>query len=148
LYFQMNATSFSITSILCVALLASAVSILPSARAQSGEAVLEQIQAGFNRGDARLVLDQSADRLELAITGTGTLFSRSQATYVLQDFFRQFPPDRFSLLEPANTNGSWFAGGTYWSGQSERPFSVYVRIRMRDDRWELREIRIEQRGRE
>ncbi len=105
-----------------------------------------RLHQAFVDGDAHALLDGAADRVELALPGRSKLYSRAQATYVLQDFFRQFPPDRFEIDREAKLEDSWIASGTYWHRQDEVPFKVYVRMRRKGDRWELREMHIEQRG--
>jgi len=87
----------------------------------------------------------AAERVELALPGRTKLYSRAQATYVLEDFFRQHPPERFTLGRTSKVAGSWIAAGVYWYRQGEDPFQVYLRLRQKDRRWVLREIRIEQR---
>lgn len=113
-----------------------------AAAQEAGNRVLQQVGVAFAEGDARVLLGTAADRLEIGIFGANTLFSRAQALYVMQEFFREHPPERFAFQEYMKTNGSWFAAGTYWHQPGER-LQIYVRLRERGQHWELREIRIE-----
>lgn len=112
--------------------------------------IVQQIERGFSRGDTRLLLEHAADRMDIALFGISTLFSRNQAHYVLQDFFRQYPPERFALVSSSQMNGSLFLSGTYWPKPGRQVFQVILRLRSRDNLWELRDIdiRIDTRARE
>ncbi len=109
---------------------------------------MERIQTALEKGDARLLLDASAERLELNLLGTNGLYSRSQAQYVMQNFFRQYPPKRFSFQERTEAQGSQVGAGYYWHEPAEQPLWVFVMLRDKDGQPELREIRIERRLRE
>ena len=115
----------------------------PVAAQRDGAATLAQIEVALRTGDARLLLGSAADRLEIGIFGVSTLYSRAQALYVMQEFFRQYPPKDFSFREPSATSGGWFSAGYYQSTMQARALRIYVHLRQRDDQWQLREIRIE-----
>jgi hypothetical protein len=108
---------------------------------------LVEIREALRRGDAQALLAVAAERVEIALLGRSTLYSRSQATYVLQDFFRHYPPKRFVLINDSRAGGSWFAVGRYEVQGGDQPLDVYLRLRARGGGWELREVRIEQRRR-
>lgn len=119
-----------------------------TAWAQSAhETVLQEIGRAFGQGDARILLNRAADRLEISLFNESTLYSRAQALYVMQAFFRQYPPVRFVYQEHQGASDSWFAAAVYWCDPAERPLRVYVRLRERDSTWELREIRVDEQRR-
>ena len=113
-----------------------------------GEEILSAVQHAFARSDAAAVLDRSADHLEIALFGPGTLYSRAQAQYVLQGFFKEYPPDKVVFFRPSRNESSLFVVGAYRYAVKEAPCQLFFRLRMRDTLWELREIRIERRNRE
>ena len=115
--------------------------------ASGGVGTLEHLAEGVLEGHASAVLAGAADRVEVVLLGNGKLYSRAQATYVLEAFFREHPPASFGLDHSSNAEESWFASGVYEVKQGDRPFQVYLRLRQRGEQWELREIRIEQRKR-
>lgn len=122
------------------------LAVVPPARAQAeDEAPLAQIQAAFAAGDAQALLQHGAMRVEVALFGAGKLYSRAQAQVVMQDFFVQHPPTRFAFREHTRTDHGFFARGEYGSARVDPPLLVYVRLRVQEDRWELREILIESR---
>ncbi len=109
------------------------------------EAALDKVQEAFAAGDADALIGEAADRVEIALLGRSKLYSRAQATYVMEDFFRRYPPETFTLKNNAQDNGSWFATGRYQYKHAEQPLQVYLRLHLKDQQWQLREIRIEQR---
>lgn len=118
-----------------------------SALAQTPNGI-EQVQDAFADGDAHALLGGASDRVEIALLGRSRLYSRQQAVHVMLDFFRRYPPEGFTIQSQAREEGSWFATGQYRYKHAEHPLQVYLRLRLRDNQWELREVRIEERQRE
>ncbi len=117
-------------------------------RAQTDEeAVVRKVEQAFSKGDVSALLSHAAERVEVAVLGSGSLYSRAQATYVLNDFFRQYPPVRFVANPPSSTRDSFFVAGRYWYGTDDRHYDVYMRFRWRDGTCEVRELRIERSSR-
>lgn len=123
---------------------------LTSATATAQQAAaLEAVEDAVAAGNAEALLGKASDRVEIALFGSSTLYSRSQAMYVMKQFFQDYPPVQFSLQHTSIAVGNWFASGLYFYAASDRPLRVYVRLRARGDvGWEVREIRIEERLRE
>jgi len=117
------------------------------ARAQQMEA-LGRLREAFVAGDANALLRDASDRVEIALLGRSKLYSKAQGTYVLQDFFRRYPPQDFTLQHNEPEAGNWFTTGRYRYKHAEQPLQVYVRFRQKGAQWELREVRIEERRRE
>ena len=128
--------------VLCMALLAGFRGT--AAQAQQGQALM-QMQDAFAGGDAEALLGDAADRVEIALLGQSKLYSRAQAIYVMDDFFKRYPPEGFTLQNDAQDEGNWFATGRYQYVHADQPLHVYLRMRLKDQQWELREVRIEER---
>lgn len=111
----------------------------------SGEAGIDRLEQALNEGDARALLAPAAPQLEISLFGSSTVYSRGQALYVLQDFFREYPPRRFVLQENREKEGSHFVVGNYWHEGAEQPLWVYLHLRSSGGEETLREIRIERR---
>jgi len=117
--------------------------LAPAATAQETAPVptiFQQVRAAFESGDVDALIRRCADRVDLSLFGEGELVSKSQAKYVMREFFRDYPPEKLDVEETSGTEGSWFASGVYLH-QRGNPLSVYFRLRSRDGEWELREIR-------
>jgi hypothetical protein len=108
---------------------------------------LVRVERAFRSGDVDNLLDGSADRLDVIIFGKGASYSRAQAALVLSDFFRRNPPGRVSFEQEVLAEDRRSMIGQYWvaNGDSD-PVAVFVRLRARGPRWQLRSIRIEYAG--
>ena len=106
------------------------------------EAVIERVEAAFENGDADLLLDEAADRVEVSLPGTRAYYSRSQAVYVLREFFDDHSPRRFEAKDVSTAGTSFFITGRFWHVRSEQPLSVYTRF-AGTDQVRLQEVRIE-----
>jgi hypothetical protein len=125
------------------------LSLLGTPAVAQQEIALETVERAVAAGDADALLGEASDRVEIALFGSSTLYSRAQALYVMQQFFQDHPPVQFSLQHTSVADGNWFASGPYFYTHSDRPLRVYVRLRAKGEgAWEVREIRIEERLRE
>lgn len=115
----------------------------PAAAQELGRDALAPLEQALAGGDVETLLGQTAERIDITVFGASAVYSRSQAQYVLKDFFREYPPRRFRFQEPSQREENWFAAGQYWYEQSETPLWVYVRLRRQGAQWELREIRVD-----
>lgn len=113
------------------------------ARAQEAEQAV--LQEAFSTGNARAVLQDASGRVEVGLFGSSSQYSRSQAVYVLQKFFEDYPPRRFVWKRTSANGRSHFMAGRYWHEAAERPVRVYVRLANSGDGWQLQEVRIERR---
>lgn len=106
---------------------------------------LERVTAGLEGANPEAVLVDASGRVEIVLFGQGGMFRRAQATHVLRDFFRRYPPDRVAFSEPSSSDDGQTAIGRYWSQSGGVPLNVRVLHRAVDDGWELSSIRIDQR---
>jgi len=105
--------------------------------------VLERVYEAFSKGDASALLRECSDQIELGLFGATTLYSRAQATYVLQGFFRDYPPSRFVVEDSNRSADDVFLSGRYWYRRTEQPLDVFMRFRRRGPTHEVREVRVE-----
>ena len=105
---------------------------------------LVRFERAFRSGDVESLLDGAAERLDVIIFGKGASYSRNQAALVLSDFFRRNPPSRVAFEQEVLAEDRRSMIGQYWvaNGHAD-PVSVFVRLRARGPRWQLRSIRIE-----
>ncbi len=109
----------------------------------NGAALLERIGVAMEAGDVSRLLGQTADRVEISLFGERRRYSRAQALYVMQDFFKGYAPERFTYDERSQSGQGWFAEGRLHYRRSEQPLRVYIRLQQRGGRWELRELMVE-----
>ena len=108
--------------------------------------VLGRVADGLEGADPDAVLVDASGRVEVVLFGQGGMFRRSQATHVLRDFFRRYPPSRVAFSDPSSSDDGQTATGRYWSSAGADPLSVRVFHRLDGDVWELASIRIDERS--
>ncbi len=109
--------------------------------------MLDRVEHAFRSGNVETLLDGAADRLDVIIFGKGASYSRAQAALVLTDFFRRNPPGKVSFEQEVLAEDRRSMIGQYWVAEGDaEPVSVFVRLRARGARWQLRSIRIERDG--
>jgi hypothetical protein len=113
---------------------------LPQAPLQSVE---QSLIKGLQAGDARQLLHNAADRVEISLFGARTFYSQSQAFYVVRDFFGEHPPRRVELRDTVQTDESYFLTGRYWHTRTDQPLDVFIRMQHDSEQWTVHEIRIE-----
>lgn len=123
------------------------VTFRPALAQSERDKLVEKIESAFSQGSSRLLLENAADRVEIAMFGISTVYSKGQSNYVMQDFFEQYPPGRFSITDSKATNGSLFLSCTYWPAPGDGPLQIVLRLRDRNSVWELRDIRVDSRPR-
>ena len=127
-------------------LLALTATLGAGAPAPVQDDALGRVAAGLLNADADAVLADSGDRVEIVLFGQGGMFRRAQATHVLRDFFRRYPPERVVFGEPSASDDGQSATGRYLAQTGGQPLVVRVFHRADGDAWELASIRIDQRS--
>lgn len=116
--------------------------------AQSRSAApLSKIEQAFSKGDVDAIAALSADRVEIAVLGTSRLYSRTQAKFVLKEFFGKYPPVRAKFSEPSTTDKGLFAAGTYRHTANNKSLRLYVTLRKDASSWAVREIHVDKAAR-
>ena len=114
------------------------------AQTASDSTTLVRVERAFRSADVESLLNGAADRIDVIIFGKGASYSRAQAALVLSDFFRRNPPGRVSFEQEVLAEDRRSMIGQYWvASGSSTPVAVFVRLRARGPRWQLRSIRIE-----
>jgi len=104
--------------------------------------VVERVSGAFSNGDADLLLGTTTDRIEVGLPGTRAYYSRSQAMYVLREFFNEHGPTRFAVEDVSKAGTSYFVTGRFWHSRGEQPMHVYTRFSSGGDN-RLYEVRVE-----
>ncbi len=110
--------------------------------AQTG--IYEDLAAGFNGSDQRLISKYFNNKVELTIMDQSNVYSKTQAELVLRDFFVKYPPIEFQILHRNNKSGTEGAG--FAIGQMNTRsgnFRVYFIIKQVDNTTYLQEMRFE-----
>lgn len=126
----------------CTSVAAQTPTSTPAVAHQEEPAALGRLVDAFRSGDSGSLMKHAGRRLDVTLFGMSELFSRSQAGYVLGQFFDEYRPERLEMTETSGSEGNWFAAGRYWYRRGEAPLAVYFRLRSSGGEWELREVRI------
>ncbi len=102
--------------------------------------MIERLTAAVDAADVEALLELSGPRLEVGLFGAARLYSRSQAGHVLRGFFRDNPTARLSINEVASTESAWYASAAYHRPADVQPLRLYLRLRLTEGVWELREF--------
>jgi len=108
---------------------------------QTAEQSLSQIEQGLRKGEVKLILPYLHDPVEIAISGKAKMYSRTQAEYVLKDFFKSHPPRGFTFMHRGRSENVLYAIGAY-HGQSEQ-WDVSVFGRIERGRYQVEQLRFE-----
>lgn len=104
--------------------------------------LVDRVSAAFQSGDAQRLLGETSSRIEVGLPGTRAYYSRSQAVYVLREFFQEHDPTRFTVDDVSEAGTSYFVTGRFWHSRSEQPMHVYTRF-ANGDSYTVYEIRVE-----
>jgi len=134
-------------SIFVALILAWAASTGPTPVLAQDEAVaVSRIELAMAAGDASALAAEAAERVELTLFGSASMYSRAQAVYVLAEFFREHAPHDVELDPPSRAGDNCFALGRYYIEGGDMPLRIFLRLRSKHDAWQIREIRIERLG--
>lgn len=90
-----------------------------------------KVKAAIEIASAKEVAVHFENNVEMSLDGKNTHYSRSQAEFVLRDFFKDNPVQSFSIIHKGNSEG----GLTYAIGKYEsNGTSFRVLIRMRNSK--------------
>lgn len=102
----------------------------------------EEIESAFSNGDAAKIMKYSNKRILINIDGEEGIYSSTQATQVLNIFFKNHPPSHFRFtFKGKKEEISTFAIGEYQSGNSL--FRVSLKLKSSNNSHFIESIKIE-----
>lgn len=105
---------------------------------------VDRLEKAIADGNVGGVIRYAARRLDVSILNDGKNYSRSQAEFVLDQFFAAHPATDFRFTDSSESGRGRFVEGLYYSSESRQPFRVYIRLKKQDnDSWELRAFTVE-----
>jgi hypothetical protein len=82
------------------------------------------------------------EKIELKVVDKENLFSKSQAEKIIEEFFRQFPPDDFTEIKNNTAKqAKQFVSGRYTSGKFK--FKISYLLKKTNDNFLITQLRIE-----
>jgi hypothetical protein len=108
-----------------------------SARAQAD--IINDVKEGLKIGASKEIAKFLHQNIDLTINGKMDTYSKTQAEFVLKEFFKNNPPASFVIVhQGASKGGSPYATGQYMSGNDT--FLVWVRIKKVADKFLIHEM--------
>lgn len=100
---------------------------------------INQIKEAIKAGSAKEISEHFHQTIDVTLEGDIKNYSKTQAEYVLKEFFQKFPPSSFLIVhQGASKAGMPYAIGQYVSG--EDTFRVWLRIKKADPEFFIHEI--------
>lgn len=102
-----------------------------------------ELEAAFSQSNANEIIHLGKDRILLNILGEESIYSQSQATMILKDFFNKKPISSFKFIfkSKENTDNS-FAIATYTSKGNEN-FRVTIHFKKIGNDFKIESLTIE-----
>ena len=100
------------------------------------------IKQAFRNGDAKKLTNYVGSTLELSVPGNESIYSKSQALMIIQNFFTKYPPSNFVILHQGGKVSSKYAIGNLTSG--DKTFRVTFLLKIKENQVILHQLRIEE----
>lgn len=114
-------------------------SIIAVAPAYSQAETINDIKEAIKAGSAKEISQYFHQTIDVTLEGDINNYSKTQAEYVLKEFFQKYTPSSFMIVhQGASKAGMPYAIGQYTSG--DNIFRVWIRIKKTDDSFLIHEI--------
>jgi hypothetical protein len=101
--------------------------------------VISQVKETIKAGSAKELSKYLYQTVDVTIEGNLQSYSKAQAEFVFRDFFKQHPPNEFSIIHQGSSRGGQpFAIGQYKSGADV--YRVFMKIKSTNNQQLLHEI--------
>lgn len=105
--------NYKILTFVLILLMVSGFSQLSITTKAQGD-VLNDVRAAIKMGSSKELVKHINTRVDLVIDGDQASYSRTQAEFVLKDFFKKYPPSDFEYIHKgASKDGLKYAIGKY-----------------------------------
>lgn len=111
----------------CLALVVLLVGVLPSSAQDTLD--VDALIYSIAEGDEETLLGFVGQRVELALLGQRRRYTRAQAKYVMDGFFRLYPPESFAVDHSLSQQDEWWLTGRYVVRFNAEQMRVYLRFR-------------------
>lgn len=110
-----------------------------SSFAQEGD-IISEIKEAIRTGSSKEMARLLNETVDMNIQGKMNNYGKSQAEFILRDFFKKNPPTSFNIIhQGASKSGLPYALGEYKS--NNEVFEVWVRVKKVNNRYLINEIR-------
>lgn len=107
-------------------------------QAQSNE-VIDRVRESIKAGSAKELAKYMNTSVDITIDGKPGNYSKTQAEFIVRDFFKANPPSEFNIIHQGSSKGGQpFAIGQYKSGNNT--FRVWMKIKSVGNQSTVQEI--------
>ncbi|MCF8363851.1 MAG: DUF4783 domain-containing protein [Prolixibacteraceae bacterium] len=106
-----------------------------------GQKVPENVLMGLKTGNAQELSKNFSDNIELVILENDNVYSKAHARQVVADFFKDYPPQDFTLIHQGGKDEASYAIGNLHV-ENEK-FRVYFLIKTNNGQSLVHQLRIE-----
>ena len=115
--------------------------LIQEGEAQTKGVIPEEVITAIRRGDANKLSPWFNTSVQLIILEKENVYSRSQATMIMKDFFKKHPPKSFTIIHEGGKPKARFGIGLLkTSGQTYR---IYLLIKPDNNKSVILQLRIE-----
>jgi hypothetical protein len=97
-------------------------------RAKNQNAVVNNVRAALKAGSSKELVKNFNKTVELNINGDKASYSKTQAEFVLKDFFKKYPPSDFQYIhQGASKQGLTYVIGKYSFDSGSFRVLIYIK---------------------
>ena len=112
-------------------------------KAGAQEDPFDPIVKAIKESDARSLAASFNMTVELRLPDTESTYSASQGEMIMKDFFKNYPPDSFSIIQKGTTDPvTMFAICSYESG--EKKYQAYIHLHKEKEKYLIQKIKFEE----
>jgi len=101
--------------------------------------IVNDVKESIKAGSSKELANYLHTSVDVTMDGEMGTYSRTQAEFLLRDFFKENPPSSFTIVHQGSSKGGLpYAIGQYLSG--DRTYRVWMRIKQSGNRYLIHEI--------
>jgi hypothetical protein len=112
------------------------------ASCQNADDFFNTIEQAINRSDAQALSNFFNSQVDITIGDKDVPYTRSQALYVVREFFMNYPVRNFAIRHKGNSGTTLYAIGEYYSSRGK--FDTNIFIKKVGNTYVIEQLRFEQ----
>lgn len=109
--------------------------LIPILTASAQSDVINNVKEAMKTGSSRELSKYFNERVEINLDGENSVYSKTQAEFILKDFFKNYPPSTFQYVhQGASPLGLRYTIGTYTYHNGSFRVVMYIKQENKDYR--------------
>ena len=117
------------------------LSVFRAGESQVTASIPDEIIKAIRKGDATTLATYFNSSVQLVILDRGNVYSRSQASMIMKDFFKKNPPRSFSIIHQGGKGNAHYGIGILKS--DKQSYRIYLLIKPAGGKSFIHQLRIE-----